>query len=124
MVDEKRLYLAVGQKIRKIREDQSLLGKKLTQGKLADDVGLERTSITNIEQGNQKLPLHILYRICNALNVPLEAVLPPLSEVRGADPNAVAEVSFYGQTLAAPPLVAEALARYLNTEDEHENVQR
>lgn len=59
MIEESGLYVALGENIRSRR-----LLAELTQAKLAQQVGLERTSITNIEKGTQKVPLHVLLRIC------------------------------------------------------------
>lgn len=50
----------------------------VTQQQLADDVGLTRVSIVNIERGLQRMPLHTLYALVAALEMRLEDVLPPL----------------------------------------------
>ena len=76
MIDEEKLYRLIGQNIRNIRNNQ-----KLTQSQLADRVGFNRTSITNIEQGTQKAPLHLLYRFCLETGTPLSAVLPSPEEI-------------------------------------------
>jgi len=65
------LYKAVGQRIRRIREE-----RQLTQAELASLVSLTRSSITNIEQGRQKLLLHTLYDIATALAVKSSDLLP------------------------------------------------
>jgi transcriptional regulator with XRE-family HTH domain len=49
---------------------------KLTQDQLAERVGLSRTSITNIEQGRQKVLLHQIFRIAESLEVSPETLLP------------------------------------------------
>lgn len=121
MIDESRLYLAIGQRIKKLREGQLGARKKLTQAKLAAEIGLERTSITNIEQGNQKVPLHVIYRICEALEAPITDILPSLSEVNAVFETDVKEVSIGQNTVSAPPLVAEALKRFLNQAETHAN---
>lgn len=41
--------------------------QRLTQKDLADKVGLERTSITNIERGYQKLSVEVLERMARAM---------------------------------------------------------
>lgn len=81
MIDELRLYKAMGQSIRELRLARQGANGALTQAELAKSVGLERTSITNLEKGSQKVPLHVLYAVCRALNVDVADVLPPLSEV-------------------------------------------
>lgn len=81
MIDELRLYKTMGQNIRELRLARQGSNGALTQAELAKSVGLERTSITNLEKGSQKVPLHVLYAVCRALNVDVVDVLPPLSEV-------------------------------------------
>lgn len=65
------IYSDVGNKIRQRREE---LG--LTQQALASAVDLSRTSITNIEQGRQKLLVNTLFDIAKALEVSMADLLP------------------------------------------------
>jgi transcriptional regulator with XRE-family HTH domain len=113
MIDEGRLYKALGERIRLQREGAAGSRKKLTQAELAQEVGLERTSITNIERGNQKVPLHVLYRICDALQVPVEAVLPPLPDITAAAASPSLDSLFEAQAHDVPPLVKQKLAALL-----------
>lgn len=115
MIDEKRLYVTLGERIRRFREDQALRGGRMTQAELAEAVGLERTSITNIERGNQKVPLHVLFRICEVLRAPITEMLPALPEVQSAE--VTESIDFEGRTYQASPLVAQALANILKTGD-------
>jgi transcriptional regulator with XRE-family HTH domain len=71
MADSKTFYRGVGQNVRMKREQ---LG--LTQEALASQVGLTRTSITNIEKGRQQLLLHTLVDIAHALNIEPAFLLP------------------------------------------------
>lgn len=48
----------------------------MTQGALADHISLTRTSVTNIERGEQKFLLHTLMDIAQALRVPPASLLP------------------------------------------------
>lgn len=82
LIDEHRLYRTMGQSIRELRASKQGANGPLTQAELAKAVGLERTSITNLEKGTQKVPLHVLYAVCCALDVDVADVLPSLSEVR------------------------------------------
>jgi len=80
MISEERLYAGLGQRIRSFREGKNGAGR-MTQAELAQLVGLERTSITNIEKGTQKVPLHVLYRMCEIFKIDISAALPSVEEV-------------------------------------------
>ena len=71
MKNERRFYAEVGKRIRTARQARSM-----TQEALATLVSLTRTSITNIEKGRQKFPLHTLAELAAALHVPPSALLP------------------------------------------------
>ena len=61
-----KLYLFIGEKIRKHRKNNGL-----TQEELANEIGLSRASIVQIEQGKQKISIHILYKVANIFNKPI-----------------------------------------------------
>jgi len=109
MLNDSRLYVLLGAKIKAAREH----GPKgrMTQADLAALVGLERTSITNIEKGTQKLPLHVLFRICEALSVSVLDILPTPIELSTANLDELSDttVEFNGQAIPATPLVKQAL---------------
>lgn len=63
----------LGKRIRTARESTT---PRLTQNALARRAGLARTSITNIETGNQQPTLHALWRIADALGVSPCELLP------------------------------------------------
>lgn len=65
------LYAGLGAMVRVRREREGL-----TQGQLADRIGMTRTSVTNIESGRQKVQLHTLYDIAAALDVSPAELLP------------------------------------------------
>ncbi len=68
MLHWESVYAAVGKRIRYYREEC-----KFTQAELASRLSLERTSITNIEKGRQKILLHTLIDLAIALDVtPIE----------------------------------------------------
>lgn len=62
----------IGRDIRTMRRSRGL-----TQQQLAELVGLERTSITNIEAGNQSVPVPKLGAICAALGYELVLTFRP-----------------------------------------------
>jgi transcriptional regulator with XRE-family HTH domain len=68
---DKGLYREIGQNIRAIRDK-----RKMTQEQLADGVGLQRTSVTNIEAGRQKMLVDTLVLIAAQLGVDPGSLLP------------------------------------------------
>jgi transcriptional regulator with XRE-family HTH domain len=64
-------YKVVGERIKDERKKQGY-----TQNDLADAVELSRTSVTNIESGRQKYPLHKLWEIAKFLRVDMAQLLP------------------------------------------------
>jgi transcriptional regulator with XRE-family HTH domain len=65
------LYCQIGERIRKERDE---LG--FSQLELATEIGMTRVSIVNIEAGRQRLPIHTLYAIADALGVSVACLLP------------------------------------------------
>ena len=64
-------YEQFGRRVRSARLDQGL-----NQEALGHQVGLERSSISNIEKGRQRVQLHMLLEFATALNVPPAQLLP------------------------------------------------
>lgn len=64
-------YRQFGQLLRQARRDAGL-----SQEDLATSIGLTRTSISNIEQGRQKVLLHTFGQLLHVLNVPPAGLLP------------------------------------------------
>ena len=77
---EDRLYRLFGSRVRALRE-----GKNVTQEELAKRVDLSRTSITNIEKGRQRVLLHQMVEIAQALDAEPAALMPP-PETAAASP--------------------------------------
>lgn len=72
-IDRDKLNQEIGSRLKRIRESCT---PKLTQGELADMLGVKRTSITNIEQGTQRATLYLVYLLAEQLRIPLEQILP------------------------------------------------
>lgn len=70
-MEQTEFNVEVGRLVRRERDRA-----RLTQEDLADAVDLGRTSITNIEQGNQTVTLWLALRLAAALNCPLTALIP------------------------------------------------
>lgn len=91
--DSSDFYRGFGSVIRRRRDT---LG--LTQAKLASQVGLTRASIANIETGRQKVLLHQLVQIAEALELAPADLLPS----NNANPRVIPEdVSVTGTLNAA-----------------------
>ena len=75
-MDPDLLYKIVGERIKTARLDAGL-----SQAELAEASGHLRTSITNIESGRQKPPLHVLYELCSHLGIEPVSILPLRREV-------------------------------------------
>jgi transcriptional regulator with XRE-family HTH domain len=67
------LYRQIGSSIKERRKKSEPL---VSQEKLADIVGLSRTSIVNIELGKQHIQIHTLYQIADILGVNALDLLP------------------------------------------------
>jgi transcriptional regulator with XRE-family HTH domain len=65
------IYKIIGERIRTLRESLNL-----NQEDIADQIGMRRTSITNIEAGRQRLPIDTLYAIAGMLGVSVFDLLP------------------------------------------------
>jgi len=72
----RRLYLELGVRVRRRRET---LG--IRQEDLAAAVGVSRSSIANIERGEQHAPVHVLLGLAEALKVEMGELLPTRAEL-------------------------------------------
>lgn len=70
-VDVEDLWMYIGARIKECRNDAGI-----PQESLADKLKLSRTSIVNLEAGNQQSPLHVLYNCALALGISLSDLLP------------------------------------------------
>lgn len=80
---EKQLYEFLGARIRERRHSLHM-----TQAHLAAKVGLLRSSVANIEAGRQRITVHVLYDLCEALSLDVTVALPAplLAESRQSAP--------------------------------------
>ena len=53
----------------------------MSQEELAKILDLKRTSVTNIELGNQKLTLEAIYKLCERFGLDIGEILPPVIDV-------------------------------------------
>jgi DNA-binding XRE family transcriptional regulator len=111
MLDDAHLYELIGTRLRDVRERKR---PRVTQEDLARMVKLERTSISNIESGKQRAPLHILYRICAILGADVTHIFPSFSDVSLADEVTEAKqstVQLGNERIKLPEQVANIVRR-------------
>lgn len=78
MFDVDQLYRLIGNRVRQLRDTQS---PRMSQDDLAQILGLKRTSITNIESGQQKLTLDSVFRLCEHFGIEAGELLPRIADV-------------------------------------------
>jgi transcriptional regulator with XRE-family HTH domain len=71
-----RLQRAFGKKLQQARESKGTLQKVL-----AAELGLSRTSISNIERGTQRIFLDQVYAAAHALGTEPHALLPSIADI-------------------------------------------
>lgn len=71
-MNRRDIYREVGQRIRRFRK-----GAGRTQHQLANQIGVSRASIANIESGRQNFMLHYVYAIAEALELDTPISLLP-----------------------------------------------
>ena len=111
MLEDARLYEVIGRRLRDARERKR---PRVTQEDLARAIGLERTSISNIESGKQRAPLHILYRIAALLGADVTDMFPRFDEVSLGEEITEGRQSLVqlgGETMRLPEEVANIVRR-------------
>jgi transcriptional regulator with XRE-family HTH domain len=78
MADSDALYRAIG---KRLRDGRGRSAQKVSQAKLATQLGISRASIVNIEAGRQHAPLDLLWRIAVALDMELVQLIPHRAEL-------------------------------------------
>jgi transcriptional regulator with XRE-family HTH domain len=68
---ERAFYQSFGMMLAEARRRRNI-----SQEMLADELGLSRTSVTNIERGRQPIQLHTLYVIARLFSVDVKELLP------------------------------------------------
>lgn len=73
----------------------------MNQDQLAELVGLSRASISNIENGRQPITVQTLWKIAQALGVPLRILVPEDSEIAAPSPEPASPAERYLEQVAA-----------------------
>lgn len=108
MLDEKKLFALIGERVRHYRRRQS---PEMNQERLGKLLGLTRTSITNIESGKQKITIDTLFKICEMFSVEVSELVPKLSDVVDAPAK---QVVVGGQSVDVPAKAAGVIANLLS----------
>src|SRR5580693_8247357 len=93
MADFDDLYGEVGRKLRQARVTQGL-----SQERLAQQLGISRASVVNIEAGRQRAPLHLLWLFSETLATDLSLLIPrreelsPTAKESALDPAMVKQI--------------------------------
>lgn len=89
----------------------------MSQQAFADLVGLNRATIANIETERVNPPLHIIYEICNQLDMTLSEFLPTLERYRQAVDAMGKRLPVMGDQIVDPD-VYDLLAPELGLEED------
>ena len=110
-MSDMELYRRLGRLVAKRRDELDL-----TQGEVAEKIGLSRASLANLENGRQRIMVHQLFALVNALK--LESILDlvpatwepaePLPEIKVAGASLTPE-----QQSGVERLIASAVAEEL-----------
>ena len=92
MADFDDLYGEVGRKLRQARVTQGL-----SQERLAQQLGISRASVVNIEAGRQRAPLHLLWQFSEALATDLSLLIPRREELSPAAKEATLDPAMVKQ---------------------------
>ncbi len=110
-IDQFSLYEFIGKRLQRKR---SSLG--MTQAELAKEIKLSRTSIANIEAGNQNAPLHVIYELCSILGLKPSELFPSLEEM--TSPKEVAEAIAKEMAGAGSDKAAEVVRNLVRGKEE------
>lgn len=100
-MDETAIYSRLGQAVATRRKMMNL-----TQAQVAEVVGISRASIANIEAGRQKVLLHQVYGLVNALGLNAITELVPATLPKEADGEASEKVEVWGAPVSEAQMPA------------------
>ena len=94
--ENERFYRDLGSNIRKIREL-----KKISQVALAEALSLNRTSITNIENGKQRILVHTLCQMAVFMKVEISNLIPSMKSEQTAEES----IDLFGARFKSPETI-------------------
>jgi transcriptional regulator with XRE-family HTH domain len=102
----KALYAEIGARVRRARKQRGW-----SQADLAHAVNLTRSSIANLEAGRQRSLIHVALLIAQALDVPVDALLPSGPELDKLVRLQSPAVNLDGQSISTHEFVTTAIRR-------------
>lgn len=117
VIDDKPIYERIRKKIVYFREKHPKTEQKTTQKDLAMAIGIKRSTLTNIELGNQRPPIHVIYRLADYFGVELIEYLPSLEEIKASSAHLETKVDI-GQEEHNLPVKARAVLEKLRKKGE------
>ncbi|MCG8371360.1 MAG: helix-turn-helix domain-containing protein [Proteobacteria bacterium] len=79
-INSRLLHDSIRQRIKNVRTAE--VETRLSQAELGKVLGLNRSTIANIESGLQRASLHHIYELCAHYNLELGDLLPSVAEMR------------------------------------------
>jgi transcriptional regulator with XRE-family HTH domain len=102
----KALYVEIGGRVRRARKQRGW-----SQEDLANTVRLTRSSIANLEAGRQRPPVHITLLISQALDVPVDTLLPTAADLDELLKLQSPALDLEGQPISTHDFVNSAMRR-------------
>lgn len=115
MITENAINRQISANIRRLRTEHPVTRRKVTQSELSQQIGITRATLTNIEVGNQRPPIHIIYRICDYFSVELSEVLPSVDSLIGSEFSM--KISVGGESQEVPPMMYKLISIALSEDD-------
>lgn len=82
MIDSDALYTEIRDRIQTLRSCHPRTKNQTTQSELASAIGIKRSTLANIEVGNQRPQLNVIYGVCEFFGIGLRELLPSIDAVR------------------------------------------
>ncbi|MGW4370770.1 helix-turn-helix domain-containing protein [Nocardia takedensis] len=101
-----RFYVELGTRIRNARTT-----KKISQQELADEVGLKRSSIANIEAGRQRSVVHLIALVGQSLSLTPDELFPEIREEGEIGDVEITQNDIEGQPMNTQEFIASAMRR-------------
>lgn len=113
MISEDVIYREICANIKNLRTEHPVTRRKITQTELSEQIGITRATLANIEIGNQRPPIYIIYRICEYFSVGLEEILPSVDTFIDSPHS----INVGGEVKPVPPMMHKLILMSRAEED-------